>query len=241
MSSPMNASSSHVLRKSAAQWPNQIRLYHSTVQQSPCFAFKWYVQFLCYCFSAVSLIIDTHCLKKKRKGKFDHQNFLKVLEKVKMIPAVGSKKNNNNIAAYFIASLCYTCICRPLVLSWTQTGALLNLISLTWALNKKACGSAGCPPMEARTRVNSPSLLKVSDLRHFKVLYRQVNFKIIKKDPASFQCPRCPLLLPNCWKREASSCWWCQCTPLWEMAPSSQSESSISLWRIKMKTCGPPS
>lgn len=241
MSSPMNASSSHVLRKSAAQWPNQIRLYHSTVQQSPCFAFKWYVQFLCYCFSAVSLIIDTHCLKKKEKENLTTRIFSKCWKKSKWSQQLDLKKNNNNIAAYFIASLCYTCICRPLVLSWTQTGALLNLISLTWALNKKACGSAGCPPMEARTRVNSPSLLKVSDLRHFKVLYRQVNFKIIKKDPASFQCPRCPLLLPNCWKREASSCWWCQCTPLWEMAPSSQSESSISLWRIKMKTCGPPS
>lgn len=83
MSSPMNASSSHVLRKSAAQWPNQIRLYHSTVQQSPCFAFKWYVQFLCYCFSAVSLIIDTHCLKKKEKENLTTRIFSKCWKKSK--------------------------------------------------------------------------------------------------------------------------------------------------------------
>lgn len=179
--------------------------------------------------------------KKKEKENLTTRIFSKCWKKSKWSQQMDLKIKNKKIAAYFIASLCCTCICRPLVLSWTQTGALLNLISLTWAPNKKAYGSAGCPPMEARTRVNSPSLLKVCDLWHFKVLYRLVNFKIIKKDPASFQCPRCPLLLPNCWKREASSCWWCQCTPLWEMAPSSQSESSISLWRIKMKTCGPPS
>lgn len=135
--------------------------------------------------------------KKKEKENLTTRIFSKCWKKSKWSQQMDLKIKNKKIAAYFIASLCCTCICRPLVLSWTQTGALLNLISLTWALNKKAYGSAGCPPMEARTRVNSPSLLKVCDLWHFKVLYRLVNFKIIKKRPCFFSVPPMPITAPK--------------------------------------------
>lgn len=53
------------------------------------------------------------------------------------------------------------------------------------------------------------------------------------------QSPLCPLLLPNCWNKGVSSCWWGRLKVTKETAPSSPPGSSTSLWR--METLGPPS
>lgn len=50
---------------------------------------------------------------------------------------------------------------RLLTLSWTQIKVQPFLRSLVWVLSKEGCGSAGCPPMEARTPASSTSPLKV--------------------------------------------------------------------------------
>lgn len=49
----------------------------------------------------------------------------------------------------------------------------------------------------------------------------------------------CPRLLPSCWRKGVSSCWWCPWIPTEETAPSSPPGSSTSLWRTE--TLGPPS
>lgn len=142
--------------------------------------------------------------------------------------------NENVVFTVRCIILCDMCFClRPLAPSWTRIRVQPCLRSLIWVLNKEDCGSAGCPPMGARTPASSTSPLKVCVCAFFWVRFpahnsNKGNFFFLS---VSTQSPLCPLLPPDCWKKEASSCWWCRWTPTEETAPLSQPGSSTSRWR----------
>lgn len=152
----------NILRKSTLQWFDQIRLYHSTMQQSPCIALMWYVQtmlllLLCFLNNRNNLMNSCASISHRNKERFPWED---ILEEKLSRNRSGHRKWTCGFHPVLLSHFPSFSL-RPLRQSRSRIGVQPCLRSLHWALNKGDCGSAGCPPTEAGTLASLTLLLKV--------------------------------------------------------------------------------
>lgn len=97
------------LRKSTTQWPDQIRLYHSTVQQLPRVACKRHVQFLYYFLCVCCFLVNRNnmiknCTSTSHRNKEISQS---VLYMHPSTVKIGTGNGNGFFIMHCIAIVCF--------------------------------------------------------------------------------------------------------------------------------------